>query len=201
MPLLFQTVISIQYFLFGFSLSYSNTSSFFIGNFDNALLRGVGIEPFAVAPAITGQMFMLFQCMFAAVTPIIIIGGGAERIRIWLVHRVSVLCAIQNVPIHTCRAHRPMTLFLVLWSTLCYDFFIAWMWGPVGWLKTMGELDFAGGTAVHVASGTAGLALGLFLGPRKNKYTYPASMKDVLFGTAIIWFGWFFFVSFKAFFE
>ncbi len=76
-------MISIQYFLFGFSLSYSNTSSFFIGNFDNALLRNVGVEPFVVAPAISGAMFMLFQLMFAAITPVIIIGGGAERIRIW----------------------------------------------------------------------------------------------------------------------
>ncbi|KAI9028413.1 ammonium transporter AmtB-like domain-containing protein [Hyaloraphidium curvatum] len=163
-------VISLQYFLFGFSLSYSNTASFFIGNFDNALLINVGIEPMLVAPAIPASIFMLFQCMFAAITPVIIIGGGAERIRIW-----------------------PMTLFLVLWSTLCYDFFIAWMWGPVGWLKTMGELDFAGGTAVHVASGAAGLALALFLGPRQNKNVYPASMKDVLFGTGLIWFGWYFF--------
>ncbi|KAI9028414.1 ammonium transporter AmtB-like domain-containing protein [Hyaloraphidium curvatum] len=182
-------VISIQYFLFGFSLSYSNTGSFFIGNFENALLINVGIQPMNVAPAVPASIFMLFQCMwvavasswrtlllisaplrFAAITPIIIIGGGAERIRIW-----------------------PMTLFLVLWSTFCYDFFIAWMWGYNGWLKKFGELDFAGGTAVHVASGAAGLALALFLGPRQNKNVYPASMKDVLFGTGLIWFGWFFF--------
>ncbi|KXS12177.1 Rh-like protein/ammonium transporter [Gonapodya prolifera JEL478] len=163
-------VISIQYFLFGFSLSYSNTGSSFIGDFSNALLINVNAEPMAVAPALPASIFMLFQCMFAAITPVIIIGGGAERIRIW-----------------------PMTLFLLLWSTFCYDFFIAWMWGLNGWLKKFGELDFAGGTAVHVASGAAGLALAIFLGPRQNKNVYPASMKDVLLGTGLIWFGWFFF--------
>ncbi|KAI9024842.1 ammonium transporter AmtB-like domain-containing protein [Hyaloraphidium curvatum] len=163
-------VVSIQYFLFGFSLTYSNTGSAFIGNFENAVFLNVGVVPMNVAPAIPSSIFALFQCMFAAITPIIIIGGGAERIKIW-----------------------PLTLFCLLWSTFCYDFFIAWMWGYNGWLKKFGELDFAGGTAVHVASGAAGLALGLFLGPRQNKNVYPASMKDVLFGTGLIWFGWFFF--------
>lgn len=109
--------------------------------------------------------------MFAAITPALAFGSAAERTRII-----------------------PAIFFLFIWSTLVYDFLAFWTWGPTGWLKKLGSLDFAGGTPVHIASGSAGLAYAIVTGKRHglgNEHFKPHNLSSVFLGTALLWFGWF----------
>jgi Amt family ammonium transporter len=167
-------IVSFQWFLFGFSLSFSGTSSF-IGDFKHAGLSGVfnANQTFHMEDIknIPGSVFMIYQCMFAAITPALAFGSGAERSRII-----------------------PCIIFIFLWTTFVYDFIAYWSWSKYGWARALGSLDFAGGTPVHIASGAAGLAYAIVTGKRtgfgKGSFK-PHSASSVFLGTALLWFGWF----------
>jgi ammonium transporter, Amt family len=122
-------------------LAFSRTSCPFIGNLDNFGLKGVLAEPNGQVPEL---LFSLFQGMFAAFTPALAIGAAAERGRVL-----------------------PAALFVFVWGTLVYDPIVAWTWNPRGWASKLGVLDYAGGTPVHIASGTAALAYSWMLGTRR----------------------------------
>jgi Amt family ammonium transporter len=163
-------VVSLQWYLFGYSLTFSESGSYFIGDFAHVVLRGVGQTPFVAAPTIPASIFMVFQMMFACITPALAFGAAAER--------MSLGSAI---------------IFLFLWSTFVYDF-VTWVWGPHGWLAVLGIMDYAGGTPVHVASGAAAVAYALVLGKRKDAGVTvhsPHNVSFVFLGLALLWFGWF----------
>lgn len=164
-------VLSLQWVLFGYSLSFSPGGRF-IGGLDWVGLNGVGLEPYKdYAPTIPHQAFMIFQAMFAVITPALIIGAFAERMKF-----------------------SAFLLFTVLWATLVYDPVAHWVWGIGGWLKNLGALDFAGGTVVHVNAGIAALATALFIGKRRgynHKPIPPHNLPHTVLGTALLWFGWF----------
>ncbi|KAG0033585.1 hypothetical protein BGZ81_008024 [Podila clonocystis] len=163
-------VVSFQWFLFGYSLAFSKSGSSMIGNFENAFFRGVLDQPSVGSSKIPDIVFMIFQCMFAALTPALAIGAAAERGRIV-----------------------PTLVFIFLWTTFVYDFIACWTWSANGWSFVMGGLDFAGGTPVHISSGAAALAYAIVLGRRAGdqKDFRPHSMSNVVIGTVFIWFGWF----------
>ena len=139
-------VISIQWVLFGYSLAFGPDHGGFIGDFSWAGLNGVGLEPNAdYAATIPHQLFMVFQMMFAVITPALIIGAFAERMKF-----------------------SAFLVFSVLWATIVYDPMAHWVWGVGGWLRELGALDFAGGTVVHINAGMAALAAALVIGKRKG---------------------------------
>ncbi|MHB1042850.1 MAG: ammonium transporter [Eubacteriales bacterium] len=165
-------IISIQWALYGYSLAFGPDVSHIIGNLDWVGLKNVGLEPFSdYSATIPHQAFMVFQMMFAVITPALISGAFAERMRF------------------------PAFLaFLVLWATFVYDPVCHWVWGLDGWLRNMGALDFAGGTVVHILSGVSGLVAALVIGKRKNYGTEPMIPHNLPFtviGAALLWFGWF----------
>jgi ammonium transporter, Amt family len=164
-------VLSLQWVLFGYSLAFAPGKGFF-GGLSWLGLNGVGLEPFKdYAPTIPHQAFMIFQAMFAVITPALIIGAFAERMKF-----------------------SAFLLFTVLWATFVYDPVAHWVWGIGGWLRDMGALDFAGGTVVHINAGIAALAATLFIGKRKgynHKPIPPHNLPHTVLGTALLWFGWF----------
>lgn len=164
-------VLTLQWMLFGYSLSFAPGSSF-LGGFQWFGLHGVGLEPYAdYAAGIPHQAFMIFQAMFAIITPALIIGAFAERMKF-----------------------SAFLLFSVLWATLVYDPVCHWVWGTGGWLKNMGALDFAGGIVVHTTAGIAALVAALVIGKRKNydgKPVPPHNLPFTVLGAALLWFGWF----------
>lgn len=162
-------VVSIQWALFGYSLSFGPSVNQLIGNLDFAFLNGVGLEP-TEGSTIPHQAFMAFQMMFAVLTPALISGGVAERMRF---------------PAYL--------LFIMLWATLIYDPVCHWVWGG-GWLGEMGALDFAGGTVVHILSGVSGLVAAIVIGRRKgygSEPMIPHNLPMTVTGAALLWFGWF----------
>ncbi|KAJ2160086.1 ammonium transporter [Coemansia sp. RSA 552] len=165
-------VVSVQWMIWGYSLALSDTATNpFIGNLRYGLMLKVSNEPHANAPSIPGSVYAIFQCMFAALTPALALGGAAERIRVL-----------------------PVILFCFIWSTLVYDPIAYWSWAPSGWMAKMGELDYAGGTPVHIASGFAALAFALVLGKRKGfgqEKFEPHNYLNIILGTTLLWFGWF----------
>jgi Amt family ammonium transporter len=164
-------VMSLQWVLFGYSLSFAPGTGFW-GGFAWAGLRGVGLEPYAdYAATIPHQAFMIFQAMFAIITPALIIGAFAERMKF-----------------------SAFLLFTLLWATFVYDPVCHWVWGVGGWLRNMGALDFAGGTVVHINAGIAALATALFIGRRRSldkSVPAPHNLPFVVLGTGLLWFGWF----------
>jgi Amt family ammonium transporter len=173
MSMLSVAVVSFQWFFWGFSLAFSDTASPFIGDLRYFALKGVLAQPSVGSPRIPSLVFCIYQCMFAAITPCLALGAIAERGRIG-----------------------PMIVFLFLWATLVYDPIACWTWNPRGWSHKLGILDFAGGTPVHISSGTAGLAISLYLGKRKGYGTErlaykPQNTSYVILGTVFLWFGWF----------
>jgi len=164
-------VLSLQWMLFGYSLAFSPGNGF-IGSLDWLGLAGVGLEPYAAyAPTIPHQAFMIFQAMFAVITPALIIGAFAERMKF-----------------------SAFLLFSVLWATFVYDPVAHWVWGTGGWLKNMGVLDFAGGIVVHTSAGIAALVMALVVGKRKgydNKPVPPHNLPFTVLGASLLWFGWF----------
>lgn len=174
------SVVTIQWVCFGFSLAFSDkSSSNFIGDFSYAGFTNVNANPIeAYSTTIPGVAFALFQMTFAILTPSLIIGSSAERVRLL-----------------------PTLLFVFIWATVVYSPIAYWTWGKNGWLKAWGDYDFAGGNAVHCSSGFAGLAFALVLGNRHDfgseKYK-PSSIINVFLGTALLWLGWFGFNSGSA---
>ncbi|MFA5778812.1 MAG: ammonium transporter [Elusimicrobiota bacterium] len=164
-------VLSLQWVLFGYSLSFSPGNGF-IGSLDWAGLRGVGLEPYTdYAATIPHQAFMIFQAMFAIITPALIIGAFAERMKF-----------------------SAFLVFTVLWATFVYDPVCHWVWGVGGWLKNLGALDFAGGTVVHINAGIAAIVTILIIGRRKNyenKPVPPHNLPFTVLGAGLLWFGWF----------
>lgn len=164
-------VASLAWALWAFSLSFAPGNPF-VGGLDFLGLRGVGALPAPdYAATIPLLLFFFFQLKFAAITPALIIGAFAERIRF-----------------------STLLLFVVLWVTLVYAPMAHWVWGVGGWLKGMGALDFAGGTVVHVAAGFSALAAAIVIGRRKDfgkTPFHPNSVPFVILGAALLWFGWF----------
>jgi len=164
-------VISIQWVLFGYSLSFAPGNGFW-GGLDWIGLKGVGFEPYKdYAATIPHQLFMVFQMMFAVITPALMIGAFAGRMKF-----------------------SAFLMFMVLWSTFVYDPICHWVWGVGGWLKDLGALDFAGGTVVHISAGIAALMSAIFIGKRKgggHKAILPHNLPFTILGTALLWFGWF----------
>jgi len=165
-------VISVLWIVVGFSLAFGDTISGFIGDprsffmFKN-VLDG---KPWSLAPTIPLVLFAFFQLKFAIITPALITGTFAERIRF-----------------------KAFILFLVLFSLLIYAPLAHWTWHPEGFLFAMGVLDFAGGTVVHMSAGFAALAASIYLrnkGQEKANIS-PANIPFVLLGTGLLWFGWF----------
>jgi Amt family ammonium transporter len=165
-------VISLQWVLFGYSLSFGPDRGSFIGSLDWAFLRHVGLEPNAdYAGTVPHQIFMMFQMMFAVITPALIIGAFAERMKF------SALC-----------------VFMLLWATLVYNPVAHWVWGIGGFIRNWGALDFAGGTVVHINAGMTALAAALVLGRRQgypNGMSPPHNLPFAVLGAALLWFGWF----------
>ena len=165
-------VISIQWVLWGYSLAFGPDAGHFIGNLAWIGLRGVGLAPNPdYAATIPHQLFMVYQMMFAAITPALITGAFAERIRF-----------------------PTFVVFTILWATIVYDPIAHWVWGNGGWLHNLGALDFAGGTVVHISSGISALVFALIIGKRAGypRVTPPPhNMTYTLMGAALLWFGWF----------
>jgi Amt family ammonium transporter len=160
-------IITLQWVVIGYSLSFgSDMGGGFIGGFEYAFLNGVGLEP-QEGSTIPHILFMAFQMMFAIITPALISGAIAERMKF-----------------------SAYFLFIILWATLVYDPICHWVWGPDGWLGARGALDFAGGTVVHLSSGVAALVCALVLG-RRTRPGPPHNLTLTLLGAGMLWFGWF----------
>ncbi|MBI4838138.1 MAG: ammonium transporter [Nitrospirae bacterium] len=165
-------VISIVWVLYGYSLAFGPDIGHFIGSLDWAGLKNVGLDPNPdYSATIPHQAFMIFQMMFAVITPALITGAFAERFKF-----------------------STYILFLVLWATFAYAPVAHWVWGLGGWIRNLGALDFAGGLVVHITSGVSALAAALVVGKRKgyNKEPMPPHNLTMTFlGAALLWFGWF----------
>ena len=165
-------LITVQWVVFGYSISFGPDIKGFIGSLDWCMLNGVGAEPNAdYAGTIPHSVFMLFQMMFAIITPALIIGAFAERMKFGA-----------------------FVVFSLLWSTIVYDPVAHWVWGVGGFLRTMGALDFAGGTVVHINAGIAALVAALVLGKRlgyPKKMSPPHNLPFAVMGAGLLWFGWF----------
>ncbi len=165
-------LISVQWVLFGYSLSFGPDKRGIIGSLSWAVLKGVGLEPnLDYAATIPHQVFMMFQMMFAVITPALILGAFAERMKF------SAFC-----------------VFTFLWATLVYDPIAHWVWGVGGFLRNLGTLDFAGGTVVHINAGIAALVCALTLGKRighPDRLSPPHNLPFAVLGAAMLWFGWF----------
>ncbi|KIK36354.1 hypothetical protein CY34DRAFT_811359 [Suillus luteus UH-Slu-Lm8-n1] len=166
-------MVSFQWFFWGYSLAFSDTASPFIGDLKYFGLRNVLDQPSVGSAKVPALVFCVFQLMFAAITPMIAIGAVAERSRLG-----------------------PLLAFVFAWSTLVYDPIACWTWNSKGWSYVLGGLDFAGGTPVHISSGTAALAISLYLGKRRGYGTERLAYKPhnttyVILGTVFLWFGWF----------
>ncbi|MCC7495648.1 MAG: ammonium transporter [Fimbriimonadaceae bacterium] len=162
-------VIAIAWVLVGYSLSFGEGNAL-IGGLQHIGLLGVGQEPNAYAPTVPALAFMAYQGMFAIITPALISGAVAERMRFG-----------------------PYVLFILLWSLLVYCPVAHWVWGG-GWLGKLGALDFAGGNVVHVSSGVSALVLCLMLGRRRrdeDDIPAPHNLTMTVLGAGLLWFGWF----------
>ncbi len=164
-------VISLLWVLAGYSLAFGPDVHGLIGGFDWVGLNGVGLTPHAsYGPTIPHQAFMVFQMMFAAITPALITGAFAERMKF-----------------------SGLLIFSAIWSVAVYCPIAHWLWGG-GWLAGLGALDFAGGAVVHLSSGVSALVCALVLGARQGygtDYMAPHNLPMVLLGTGLLWFGWF----------
>ena len=164
-------LVSLCWVLLGYSLAFGPDVKGVVGSLAWAGLSGVGLSPHAVyGPTIPHQAFMVFQLMFAAITPALITGAFAERMKFGA-----------------------LVLFSLLWSLLVYCPIAHWLWGG-GWLAGLGALDFAGGAVVHISSGISALVCALVLGARQGygtDYMAPHNLPMVLLGTGLLWVGWF----------
>ncbi len=163
-------VISIIWVAYGYSMSFGPDVAGFVGNLDWAFLHGVGLKPGPYASTIPDLLFCAFQLMFAIITPALITGAFAERMKF-----------------------SAFLLFTVLWATFVYFPICHWVWGG-GWLGKLGALDFAGGTVIHINSGVAALAAAIVIGKRKgwgHEAFHPHNLTITILGAGLLWFGWF----------
>ncbi len=165
-------LVSVQWVLWGYSLAFGPGKAGLIGGLSWVGLRGVGLEPNPdYAATIPHQAFMVFQAMFAVITPALITGAFAERMKF-----------------------KTFLVFILLWATLVYDPIAFWVWNPEGWLRKLGALDFAGGAVVHISSGVSALAAAVVLGRRLGYGREPMEAHNVgmtVLGAGLLWFGWF----------
>jgi Amt family ammonium transporter len=172
--------ITIEWVVIGYSLSFGSAKGAlapFIGGFEWAFLKGISmndVSPYYISQPverIPHIVFILFQCMFAIITPALIVGAFAERIKF-----------------------KGFFIFTILWALLVYNPVAHWVWSADGWLFNMGVLDFAGGTVVHINAGIAALVMALLIGKRKGLNgapTTPHNIPFVVLGAGLLWFGWF----------
>ena len=165
-------VVSIQWVMFGYSFAFAPGSALF-GSFAWVGLNGVSASvPFAgYSATVPHQAYMIYQCMFAVITPALITGAIAERM-----------------------SFKGFLLFSILWTTLIYDPLAHWVWGVGGWIHVLGALDFAGGTVVHISSGAAALTGALSLGKRQGYLREPMPPHNLtltITGAGLLWVGWF----------
>jgi len=165
-------IITLQWVMFGYSLSFGPDIKGIIGNLSWAGLHGVGITPFAdYSATVPHQAFMIYQAMFAIITPGLILGAFAERMKF-----------------------SAFVVFSLLWATFVYDPVCHWVWGVGGFLRNSGALDFAGGTVVHINAGVAALVCAIVLGKRKGYPSHmspPHNLPFAVLGAGLLWFGWF----------
>jgi len=163
-------IISLQWIFFGYTLSFGPDTGGIIGGLDWAFLNGVGVEPSSYAKTVPHLAFMIYQAMFAVITPALISGAFAERMKF-----------------------SAYVIFILVWTTLVYDPVCHWIWGG-GWMGKLGVIDFAGGLVVHVTSGISALAAALFIGKRKGhleELMPPHNLPMTVLGAGLLWFGWF----------
>ena len=165
-------IITLEWVLWGYSMAFGPDHGGIIGGFDWVGLKSVGMSPSPdYGDTIPHLAFMIFQCMFAIITPALITGAFAERMKF-----------------------SAFLLFTILWATLVYNPLCHWVWGVGGWIGKMGALDFAGGTVVHISSGISALAASLIIGKRlgygRTAYM-PHNVPMTITGAALLWFGWF----------
>ncbi|MGH7811972.1 MAG: ammonium transporter [Candidatus Binatia bacterium] len=165
-------VITIQWALWGYSIAFGPDVGGWFGSLAWVGLNGVGAEPNAdYAATIPHQTFMIYQMMFAIITPALITGAFAERIKF-----------------------STFLVFIVLWATIVYDPLAHWVWGVKGWLREMGALDFAGGTVVHISSGASALVAAIMFGRRigyGQEAMPPHNLPFSVIGAGLLWVGWF----------
>ncbi len=165
-------LVSLQWILFGYSLSFGPDVKGLIGNLNWIGLKDVMLTPNAnYAPTIPHLLFMAYQMMFAVITPALISGAVAERMKF-----------------------STFLVFTLAWTTIVYDPVAHWVWGTGGWLKNLGVLDFAGGIVVHATSGFSALAAALYIGKRKgflHEHMPPHNLPMTVLGAGLLWFGWF----------
>ncbi len=154
-------VATVVWVMWGYSLAFGTDIGGFVGNLSNFGLRGLDAE---------GLLFMVFQMMFAIITPALITGAFVERV-----------------------SFKALMVFTVLWITIVYAPLCHWVWAEGGWLLNLGAADFAGGTVVHINAGAAALAAALFVGRRRDSVaeTRPHDVSKVVLGAGLLWFGWF----------
>ena len=162
----------VLWVLYGYSLAFGPDLGHFVGSLKWVGLAGVGLDPNPdYAATIPHQAFMIFQAMFAIITPALITGAFAERMRF-----------------------KAFFIFMIVWFTIVYCPVAHWVWGVGGWLRNLGAIDFAGGTVVHICSGISALCAAIVLGKRKGhgrEEFKPHNLTMTLIGTGLLWFGWF----------
>ncbi len=165
-------IITLVWVLWGYSMAFGPDIGGIIGGLDWFALKGVGMTPSPdYGSTIPHLAFMIFQCMFAIITPALITGAFAERMKF-----------------------SAFIIFTVLWATLVYNPLAHWVWGVGGWIGKMGALDFAGGLVVHISSGISALAAALIIGKRLGYGSVPYiphNLPMTITGAALLWFGWF----------
>src|SRR5512135_1476965 len=165
-------LISVEWALVGYSMAFGPDHAGIIGDLSWFGLSGVGLAPYKdYAATVPHQAFMVYQMMFAVITPALITGAFAERFRF-----------------------PAFLVFSLLWALLVYNPVAHWVWGIGGWIRNLGALDFAGGTVVHITSGVSALAAALVVGKRKgfgSDNMAPHNLPMTVLGAAILWFGWF----------
>lgn len=163
-------VVSIQWVLVGYTLAFGSSFHGLFGGLDFLGLHNVGFKANDdYSSTIPQSLFMMFQMMFAILTPAVMAGAFAERMKFG-----------------------PFLVFILLWTTIVYDPLAHWVWGVGGWLRELGALDFAGGTVVHIASGVSGLVVSLVLGKRlQSQENTPHHVPLTILGAGLLWFGWF----------
>jgi Amt family ammonium transporter len=165
-------LVSVEWVLVGYSMAFGPDRGGIIGDLSWFGLRGVGLDPYPdYVATVPHQAFMVYQMMFAVITPALITGSFAERFKF-----------------------STFLLFTLLWSLLVYNPVAHWVWGVGGWIRNLGVLDFAGGTVVHITSGVSALAAALVVGKRRGfgaENMAPHNLPMTVLGAAILWFGWF----------
>lgn len=165
-------LISVQWVLWGYSLAFGPDKGHIIGGLEWLGLNGVGLDPNPdYAATIPHQAFMMFQMMFAVITPALITGAFAERMKF-----------------------SAFLIFTLVWATFIYDPLAHWVWAVGGWIRNFGALDFAGGTVVHISSGASALACALVLKARLGygkEHMAPHNLPMTVLGASLLWFGWF----------